>query len=103
MSNCSAVYSCFTLTQVFIDIEGSTDFNVSLILQPGRHGLNLNQNLSELKYLSMKSEEYQSPAIIICENSSKLNFHSIIHVHIQGITFSRCSGSEVNQVSEFLI
>ena len=103
VSNCSAVYSCFTLTQVFIDIEGSTDFNVSLILHPGHHSLNLNQNLSQLKYLSMKSEEYQSPTIIICENASKLNFHLIIHVHIQGITFSKCSGSEVNHVSELLI
>ena len=104
-NKCSAGFSCFALSQVLMDISvGSIGLSVSLILQPGDHSLIVNHTLSELKYLSMKSEDiYQSQTFISCERSSRLNFRSITHLHIQGITFNGCSGNEVNRVNKLII
>ena len=98
---CPDVNSCYNLSEITtLDIA---ELNMSLILRPGNHHLVSNFTLTRLAHFSMKSEDHHLPVMINCGVSSRLQFNSTTHVHIQGLTFHRCLENEVTSVDKFII
>ena len=96
-------HSCFSLSEVAV--IAMSDLNISLIFIPGNHSLVTDVTVNRLVHFSMKSNDTESllPVVINCAPFTNIQFRSITHVDIHGITFNGCLENELDAVEEFII
>lgn len=81
------------------DIIGS---NITLVLSPGRHILQVNLSISNLNKFAMSSNSSSLPAQVVCEQRTLLSFENCLSVSITSIIFIGCHENNlINLVSEF--
>ena len=96
---CSGMQNCTTLSEL-ATLSPSNDANMTLLMLPGNHSLNVNLSFSNLINLTMYSE---SSTTIVCEPSVLVTFENIEWVFIQNIVFIGCGGNLVRNVDDFIL
>ena len=92
--------NCLTLQQFASNVSHHLHENTTLIVQSGRHELSVGLTVSNVTTFTMYSE----PGITLqCNQSGKLVFNSVQHVHIENINLLDCYGSKVVNVEDFTI
>ena len=76
--------------------------NISLILSPGRHVLQVNLSISNnVSMFAMYSNSSSLPAQVVCEQRSSFSFENCPSVHISRINFIGCHENNITLVSDF--
>ena len=96
---CSGMQNCTTLSELAI-LSPRNDINMTLLLLPGNHSLNVNLSFSNLINFTMYSE---SSATVICEPSVLVTFENIERVFIRNIIFIGCGENLVSNVDDFIL
>ena len=95
---------CITLQQ-FTDVNHYLDDNTTLILQPGRHLLNLGLMVSNVTSFTMQFYNYSGgdTCTLWCNQSGRLVFSSVQHVYIGNINLLECFESKIVDVENFTL
>ena len=92
--------NCLTLQQFASNVSHHLHENTTLIVQSGKHELDVGLTVSNVTTFTMYSE---SGITLQCNQSGKLVFNSVQHVHIENINLLDCYGSKVVNVEDFTI
>ena len=93
---------CMTLTQFFTNFSHSFKPNVTLILNPGRHYINISAIVSNLTQFSMTSRHLT--AQIACTSSySQIIISHSLNIHITNLEFIGCGGNQLLNVNNFIV
>ena len=77
--------------------------DVTLILYPGIHTLDLELSVSRVSSFCMFPHSPSSRVKVICKNSAKLAFYYTNLVNISGVDFSGCAKNRVRLVKQFIL
>ena len=94
---CSGIQRCITLSEL---PTLNSDVNMTLVMLPGNHSLNVNLSFSNSINFTMYSE---SLATVTCESSVFLSFENIERVYIQNINFIGCGGNLARNIDDFVL
>ena len=93
-------HNCLTLQQFASNVSQHLYENITLIVQSGRHELSVGLIVTNATKFTMYSE----PGITLqCNQSGKLVFNSVQHIHIRNINLLDCYGSRVVNVENFTV
>ena len=101
--------SCVTLTQFAVAANKYLDSNITLILEPGIHSLDLLFSVSNVTSFSIISVgEYMSKlvtsdAIVSCGIHGRLDFSNILSLRIIHVHFIGCVSNSITFVKHFIV
>jgi hypothetical protein len=92
-------HNCISLQQFASNVSHHLYENTTLIVQSGRlHELSVGLSVTNVTKFTMYSE----PGITVqCNQSGRLVFNSVQHVHIRNINLINCFGSKIVNIENF--
>ena len=98
---------CFTLSQFAANYSHLVRVKTALQILPGNHSLEVFLTVKNIIFFSISpsSGDFSSlvKPVITCDLSMEIQFDSIVHVLIEGITFIGCVQTKVHAVKHFII
>ena len=94
-----SMQKCITLSEL-ASLSPSDNVNMTLIMLPGNHSLNMNLSFSDLINFTVYSE---SLATVVCGSSVLMSFENIERIYIQNMVFVGCGGNLITNIDEFIL